>query len=167
MQYAYPCNIVPDEEEREATGREAYNVTFPDVYGANTGGWSWDEAVEMAKDCLGVALGAHVRAHGEFPTPSPVSEGEVLIPVSLLVAAKLTLLNAMREQAISNVALAAQLGCQENAVRRLVDPGHRSHISQVEKALHVVGRSLIAEDVPVVREQSRAPVRRAVVSASP
>ena len=38
MRYAYPCSIVRDEEEARATGREAYTVTFPDVYGANTGG---------------------------------------------------------------------------------------------------------------------------------
>ena len=37
MRYAFPCNIVRDDEEAEATGREAYVVTFPDVYGANTG----------------------------------------------------------------------------------------------------------------------------------
>jgi hypothetical protein len=35
MRYAFPCEIVRDEEEREA-----YVVTFPDVYGATTGGWS-------------------------------------------------------------------------------------------------------------------------------
>ena len=38
MRYAFPCMIVPDEEEREATGREAYVVTFPDVPEAITGG---------------------------------------------------------------------------------------------------------------------------------
>ena len=48
MRYAYPCSIVRDEEEERATGRVAYTVTFPDVYGANTGGWSWEEALEMA-----------------------------------------------------------------------------------------------------------------------
>ena len=29
MRYAYPCNIVRDEEEARETGREAYGVTFP------------------------------------------------------------------------------------------------------------------------------------------
>ena len=64
----------------------------------------------------------------------------------LIVAAKLTLYTAMRRQGITNVALAARLGVQENAVRRLVNPNHRSHISQVEKALRAVGRSLVVED---------------------
>ena len=29
MRYEYPCDIVRDVEEFEATGREAYVVTFP------------------------------------------------------------------------------------------------------------------------------------------
>ena len=146
MRYAYPCSIVRDEEEERASGREAYTVTFPDVYGANTGGWSWGEAVEMAKDCLGVALGMYVKAREEIPTPSPLADGQVLISVAPIVAAKLALYAAMREQGVTNVALAVRLGVQENAVRRLLDPGHRSHITSVEKALEAVGRSLVVED---------------------
>ena len=146
MRYAYPCNIVRDEEERRTTGREAYVVTFPDVYGAATGGWSWKEALEMAEDCLGVALSMYVKARDEIPTPSPPSGGQVLVSVRPIVAAKLALYTAMREQGITNVALASRLDLQENAVRRLLNPSHRSHISQVEKALRAVGRSLVVEE---------------------
>ncbi len=143
MQYAYPCNITRDEEEQEASGREAYVVTFPDIEGAITGGWSWDEAVEMAKDCLGVALGSfYMERRKDIPKPSPLAEGQVLIPVPPLLAAKLALYEAMREQKISKVALAKRLGIHENAVRRIVSPGHRSHLSQVEKALQAVGVSV-------------------------
>jgi antitoxin HicB len=151
MRHIYPCDIVRDEEEERATGREAYVVTFPDVPEAITGGWSWEEAVEMAKDGLGVALGMYVKAREDIPIPGPVADGQVLIPVPFIVAAKLTLYTAMREQGITNVALAAHLGMQEGAVRRLVNPMHRSHISQVEKALQAVGRSLVVEDMAAVR----------------
>ena len=150
MYYAYPCDIVRDVEEFEATGREAYNVSFPDIRGAITGGWSWEEALEMAEDCLGVAVGWSIKDHTAIPTPSPLADGQFLIPVPLIVAAKLTLYTAMREQGVTNVALATRLGVTENAVRRLVNPNHRSHISQVEKALRVVGRSLVVEDRAVV-----------------
>ena len=126
-------------------------MTFPDVYGANTGGWSWEEALEMAKDCLGVALGMYVKAREDIPTPSPLAEGQVLISVSPIVAAKLALHAAMREQGITNIALAARLGLQENAVRRLLDTGHRSHITSVERALEAVGRSLVVEDRAAVK----------------
>ena len=158
MRYAYPCNIVRDKEEERASGREAYTVSFPDVYGANTGGWSWEEALEMAKDCLGVALGMYVKAREDIPAPSPLVEGQVLVSVAPIVAAKLALYAAMREQGVTNVALAARLGLQENAVRRLVEPGHRSHIASVEKALRAVGRSLVVEDRAAVQqpEQSAA-----------
>ena len=156
MRYAYPCDIVRDEEEERASRREAYTVTFPDVYGANTGGWSWEEALEMAKDCLGVSLGMYVKAREDIPAPSPLGKGQVLISVAPIVAAKLALYAAMREQGITNVALADRLGLQENAVRRLLDPGHRSHITSVEKALEAVGRSLVVEDRAAYPEPSAA-----------
>ena len=151
MRYVYPCTILRDEEEQRASGREAYTVTFPDVYGANTGGWSWEEALEMAKDCLGVALGMYVKAREDIPAPRPLAEGQVLISVTPIVAAKLALYAAMREQGVTNVALAVRLGLQENAVRRLLDPGHRSHITSVERALEAVGRSLVVEDRAAVQ----------------
>ena len=147
MRYAFPCSIVRDAEEEKTTGREAYVVTFPDVPEAITGGWSWQEALEMAEDCLSVALSFYVDNHEDIPVPSSLSDGQVLIPVPLVVAAKLTLYTAMRKQSITNVALSAQLGLQENAVQRLLDPMHESHISQVEKALRAVGHSLVVEDI--------------------
>ena len=158
MRYAYPCNIVRDEEEKRATGREAYNVTFPDVYGANACGWSWEEALEMAEDCLGVALSGYVKFHEDIPVPGPVKEGQILVPVPPIVAAKLALHTVMREQGITKVELAARLGIYESAARRIVDPNHRSHISQVEKALKAVGRSLIVEDRATVQYPKTAAV---------
>ncbi len=147
MRYAFPCSIVRDEEEERATGREAYSVTFPDIPEAITCGWSWKEALEMAEDCLGVSLSFYVDRREDIPKPSLAADGQILIPVPLIVAAKLTLYAAMRRQGITNVALAHRLGVQENAVRRLVNPSHRSHIGQVEKALRAVGRSLVVEDM--------------------
>ena len=158
MRYAYPCKIVRDEEEAKATGREAYVVTFPDVYGAVTGGWSWKEAMEMAEDCLGVALGMYVKAREDIPVPGPLTDGQVLISVPPIIAAKLALYTAMREQDVTNVALATQLDLQENAVRRLVDPRHRSHISTVERALRALGRSLVVEDRETVQSPGTASV---------
>lgn len=91
MRYAYPCAITLDEEEKKATGRDAYLVTFPDLYGANTGGWSKEEALEMAEDCLAVALGMYITSREDIPSPSPLSEGQELISVPTIVAAKLSL----------------------------------------------------------------------------
>ena len=67
MRYVFPCDIVLDRQELLETGRRAFNVKFPDVYGANTCGWSWEEAIDMAKDCLGVALGMYMKAGEDIP----------------------------------------------------------------------------------------------------
>ena len=57
----------------------------------------------------------------------------------------------MREQGITNAALADRLDLQEHAVRRLLDLGHRSPMTSVEKALEAVGRSLVVEDRAAVQ----------------
>ena len=151
MRYVYPCTIALDEEELRETGREGYVVSFPDVYGANTGGWSWDEAVEMAEDCLGAALSFYTDDDEDIPTPSQPTDGQVMIPVPALVAAKLTVYSAMREQGLTRKDLAEKLGLTEEATRKLLDPLYRTHLSQVEKALKAVGQSLVVEDVPIAK----------------
>ena len=67
------------------------------------------------------------------------------MPVPTVVAAKLALYTAMKVQRISKVDLADRLGVSESAVRKLANPDHRSHISQVQKALRAVGHSLKVE----------------------
>ena len=147
MRYAFPCDIVLDEEERKATGREAYVITFPDVPEAISGAWSWQEALEMAEDCLAVALSFYFDRNEDLPTPSPLSDGQVLIAVPIIVAAKLTLYTAMREQGMSEAALAAKLDITDDSISKLLDPNRFSHISQIERALKAVGHALIVEDI--------------------
>ena len=122
-------------------------MTFPDIPEAITCGWSWEEALEMAEDCLGVALSFYVDRREDIPMPRPLADGQVLIPVPLIVAAKLTLYTAMRRQGITNVALAARLGMQENAVRSLVNPGSPLPLQPDREGLRAVGCSLVVEDM--------------------
>ena len=157
MRYVYPCNIRRDEEEANLTGREAYNVTFPDLPEAITCSWSWDEAVEMAEDVLGLCLAHYCVHEGYIPTPSLLTEGQVMVPVPPLVAAKLTINSAIREKGITKQALGKKLGLEEDAVRKLLHPNYRTHFTQVERALRAVGRSLIVEDAPVT-QPARIPV---------
>ena len=146
MGYVFPCDIVLDQEELLHSGRNAYNVRFPDVYGANTGGWSWDEAIEMAEDCLGVALGMYMKAGEDIPEPSAVAEGQVAIPVPPIVAAKLSLYTVMRKRRLTAEDLADILRINNDAVHKLLHPGHRSHLTRLETALHALGYSLVIED---------------------
>ena len=99
----------------------------------------------MAEDALATALAGYVHEKWEIPTPSDVADGQVSVPVPTVVAAKLALYTAMRAQRITKVELADRLGISESAVRKLTNPDHRSHMSQVQKALRAVGRSLKVE----------------------
>ena len=167
MRYAFPCDIVLDEEEAKATGREAYGVTFPDVPEAITCGWSWQEALEMAEDCLAVALSFYVDRSEDLPTPSPLADGQVLIAVPIVAAAKLSLYTAMREQNMTDQDLKAKLGMSEHGIQTLLNPYRFSHISRIERALKAVGRSLIVEDMdtdltkpshhPIMKERDAVP----------
>lgn len=149
MRYVYPCNVFIDEEELKASGKVAFNVEFPDVRGANTGGWSIAEALTLAADCLAVALSMYVQEREDIPLPSALGPSQVLVPVPPIVAAKLALYTAMREQNVKQVALAKKLDLHENAIRRILDPSHRSHISSVERALESVGQQMVVEVRPI------------------
>ncbi len=139
MIYAYPCQLTPDKEDGGLV------ATFPDVPEAITGGRDRSEALAMAEDALATALAGYVHEKWDIPAPSEAVDTQVSVPVPTVVAAKLALYSAMKTQRITNVELADRLGVSESAVRKLTNPDHRSHMSQVQKALRAVGRSLKVE----------------------
>ena len=138
MIYAYPCQLSSDENG-------GLVASFPDVPEAITGGSDRDEALAMAEDALATALAGYVHEKWDIPAPSEAADGQVPVPVPTVVAAKLALYSAMRAQRITKVELADRLNVSESAVRKLTNPDHRSHMSQVLKALRAVGRSLKVE----------------------
>lgn len=138
MQYAYPCVLTSEED--------GVSVSFPDLPEALTCGIDRLDALAQAADALVAALSAYAHAREDIPVPSPVLTGQELISVPLVVAAKLALYSTMRRQGITKTALARRLGLSEGAVRKLLDPDHRSHVGQVEKALRVLGKSLVIAD---------------------
>ncbi len=138
MRYVFPAVLAQDEDGR-------WIVTFPDVSEALTDGADRDEALREAVDTLGAALAGYVHERREVPVPTPPKPGQVSVCVPPLVAAKLALYRAMREQGVSNVELARRLGITEAVVRRLVDPDHSSKIEKVEAALETLGKRLIVE----------------------
>ena len=132
---AWPVRLETDD-------RGAVLVSFPDIPEALTEGATEQEALAEAQDCLIAALGGYIDERRNIPNPSP-GRGLPLVALPALVAAKIALYRAMRERGLSNAALARQLGSVEGAVRRLIDLDHRSHIGQVEAALHALGRRLV------------------------
>lgn len=139
MRYLYPCDLTPDEDDW-------LTVSFPDVPEAGTDGRTREEALEMAEDALTTALAGYVHERWDIPAPSARQPGQELVALPPVVAAKLALYSAMRAEGMTKVALAAELGLSEGAVRKLLDPDHRSHIGQVLTALKKLGRTLVVED---------------------
>lgn len=140
MRYAYPCILTP-----EVAG--GFFVQFPDIPGALTCGNDRAEALEMAEDALTVILCAYVENDEDLPAPSPAAAGQHIVALPPLVAAKLSLYAAMREQGIARPELAATLGISEAAVGKLLTLDYGSHITTVMRALRAVGRSLVVEDL--------------------
>lgn len=138
MRFVYPCILTPEEDG-------GYAVAFPDLPEALTGGDDGADALAMATDALVVSLGAYVMACEDIPVPSIDLPGHDLVAVPSIVAAKLALYTAMREQGLTSGALAKRLGSSQATVQKLLNPRHRSHIGQVENALRVVGRHLVVE----------------------
>ena len=145
MIFAYPCLLTPDEDGW-------LTATFPDIPEAGTDGKTKDESLTLAADALAVALAGYVHAKRDIPAPSPLQDGQVLVPLPPIVAAKLSLYTAMRAQGVTKVELAKRLGLSESAVRKIANPDHRSHIAQVERALKCLGRTLIITDQPRTTE---------------
>ena len=142
MRYAYPCYISGNEEDGDG-----FAVTFPDVYGANTGGKTYRDAYDLAEDALLVALCMYVDCNEGIPKPSPLDKGQELVAVPPIAAAKLALYSTMRWKGISKAELAERLGIEESAVSQMLMPDRYSHMKQVARALDAVGCRLVVEDM--------------------
>lgn len=143
--YVYPCTL----KHYKGDKGDEFVTHFSDVPEALTGAYDRAETLALAEDALSVALGGYVHMGWGIPTPSVPEPGQVMVAVYPIVAAKLALYTLMRERRMTKVALGEMLGISEAAVRKLVNPDHRSHISQVERALKLMGHSLALSVTPV------------------
>jgi antitoxin HicB len=130
--YVYPAELEPEPDG------SAVNLRFPDVPGARTWGDDEAEALALAEDCLVTALYGCVRFGEPIPRPGP-ARGRPMISVPPLVAAKLALYGAMREQGVSEAGLARRLGVGEQAVRALLHLKRRTYLGLLERALADLG----------------------------
>lgn len=131
MRYAYPAIF--------SEAPDGVTVTFPDVPEAITCGATRAEAEARAADALISALSIYVEENRLNPKPS-AARGRPVVSVTAVEAIKLALHDAMVAARISNRELAARLGLDEKAARRLLDPLKRDAIGAVEAALRCLGK---------------------------
>lgn len=139
MLMAYPAILTAGPEDTAM-------VRFPDVPEAITVLDDAQDLQDQGTDALLVGLSGYLDAGRPIPRPSKPQRDQELVYLPMLAGAKLAIHDAMVSQKVSRVELAARLGCDEKQVRRLLNLDHKSHISQVEAALKVLGKA-IATDV--------------------
>ena len=130
---AYPAKIEQDESG-------SYLVTFPDFAWGATEGATVEEALAEAEDALAEILAAHIVNGDSLPQPSARKTGQHLIYPPAEMAAKTVLYLALQESGIPKTELAARLDLSEKAVRRLLDPHHKSKLEKIDAALHALGK---------------------------
>ncbi len=139
MRYVYPAALVKDKDGE-------FIATSRDVPEALTSGATEKESLQSMSDVLGAALAGYVLVKQDIPAPSTPRQGEYLVPVAALVAAKIALRSSMRSEGVSNAELARRLHVSEGAIRRLVDMDHTSRMDGVIAALAALGAGIIIED---------------------
>ena len=138
MRFTYPACLRPD-----STGELI--VSFRDLPECLTSGADETEALAEAADALEEAIAGRINRVDSIPAPSARRAGEHLVAVPAITAAKAALALALAESGLSRVALAQRLRVDEKAVRRMLDPRHRTTIARLERALRVLGQDLVVE----------------------
>ena len=104
--FGYPAKI-----EKDSAG--FFLVTFPDFPEAATDARTLHAAISEATDCLEEAVAGRMKRGEDIPAPSPPATGWVIITLPTLYAMKAALYLALREQQLSQTALAAKLAKDE------------------------------------------------------
>ncbi|MCH8836097.1 MAG: type II toxin-antitoxin system HicB family antitoxin [Proteobacteria bacterium] len=120
-------------------------ATFPDVPEAHTVGNDEAQALARAPDALETALAIYVDERRDLPRPARPRKGQRAVTLPPMAAAKLAIYQAMRDQGVTQVALARRLGRDPKDVRRLLDLMHRSRLDRLEAALAALGKRLVIE----------------------
>jgi antitoxin HicB len=141
MQQAYSVILTKDGDSIIAE--------FPDVPEAMTIGADENNALEWAQDALIVALSGYLDERRDIPKPSKPKAGQSTIALPPLIASKLAIYQAMRDQGVTQSDLADKLHCDARQIRRLLDLDHHSRMDLIDDALHELGKQLIVDIQPL------------------
>ena len=140
MLCVYPARLTKE--------RDTVIVTFRDLPEALTEGEDRAAALAAAVDCLDVALLFRLKEGAPMPASSRARAGEVPVPASPSVAAKVAFVQAFAAAKITRTALAGRLGLRETEIRRMLDPDHSTKLDRLDAAMRALGRRLVVTDQP-------------------
>ena len=141
MHFVYPAFLKPD-----CTGEII--VSFRDLPECLTSGTDEPEALIEAADALEEAIAGRIKRGDDIPAPSAQRPGERRVAVPSGMAAKAALALAFRDSGLPRAEFAALAGTDEGSIGRLLDPGHRTAPSHIDRALRVLGQQLVVEVEP-------------------
>ncbi len=127
---------------------------FPDVPEAMTIGINKENALEWAQDALVVALSGYLDERKDIPQPSKPKPKQMIVVLPPLVAAKLAIYQAMRNQKVTQADLAEKLHCDARQIRRLLDLDQHSRMDFIDDALHELGKKLVIDIQPILPSKS-------------
>ncbi len=135
--YQYKVVLQPDDND-------TILASIPDVPGVHSYGDNDAEAIDHVKEALIVMLSAMMDDNDEIPTPTPIQSGHPKVTVPTLVASKLMIYTAMREQGVTRSELARRLGGKNPThITRLLNVLHQSRHDQIDEALSVLGQRIV------------------------
>ncbi|RWD71627.1 type II toxin-antitoxin system HicB family antitoxin [Mesorhizobium sp.] len=134
--YQYLARLEPDPEG-------GFQVTFPDVPEAITGGADEAEAHANAIEALGLALRGILQEGRPLPPPTTKGVGLVPIAIDAETAFKLAVIEAFRAAGISKSELARRIGRGETEARRILDPDHPTGLALMKAALTALHRTVV------------------------
>ena len=136
MVYAYPVEFRKDQNGTVI-------ALIPDVPGTMTVGADRAEAFERIHGALVAMLAARLSDHERIPRPSRPARGQRIATLSPLVAAKVSIHEALSARRKSPEELRHRLGWNEARLRGVLDLRHRSRFEDVEALLKLLGKRLV------------------------
>lgn len=133
----YPVILEKDPET------ETIMVSFPDIPFAHSVGDDEAEALLNAEAALVTAFEICEEKREAIPMPSVAKPAQMLVTLSVIVAGKVVLYNAMLSESKRKVDMARMLNIAPTLVDRLLSFRHKSRIEQIETALAVLGKRLV------------------------
>jgi len=130
MNMAYPVSF-----KTYANGQ--VGAFFADVPEAITAGATQAQALDYAQDALVLALSSY--SGRALPKPGKAKRGQQVVALPPRAAIKLAIIDAMRVQAMTQERLSALMGIDARQVRRVLDLGHESKLSQLDATLAALG----------------------------
>ena len=128
----YRVELTPDENG-------TIIAVVPAIPGVMTMGKDADEAQDMALDASLTMLAAMMDDGEDIPLADEPEAEHPFIEVPPMAVVKLAIYQAMKDQGVSQLKMAARLHTDPKSVRRLLDLFHASRWDHLEMALEALG----------------------------